>query len=234
MVKIAICDDETVMCRQLKSMVSERLDGWKEASAVTCFSSAHRLLCSPLDFDVIFLDIRMPDMDGMVLAGKLRSKGFDGVLIFVTALKEYMPDAFEVEAMDYLIKPIEPGRLESALKRTLKRLSSKTGKSLFIRTRNWCRTVRLHDIYYCEVIDRKIYVHMRDGVMDYYGKIKDVEKQTAGCLIRCHRSYLVNPEYLVEYQGGLGVLENGEKVPVASSCHQAVMEGMMRYMEGEE
>ena len=57
-----------------------------------------------------------------------------------------------------------------------------------------------------------------------------MERQTQSSLIRCHRSYLNNPEYLLEYRGGLAVLENGEKVPVAHSCHQAVMEQMMRYM----
>lgn len=231
MLKIAICDDEAIMCRQLRDMVSEILTERKEDFTAACFSNAHRLLMSPMAFDVIFLDIRMPGMDGMALAGKLRQKGFDGVLIFVTALREYMSDAFEVEAMDYLIKPIERVRLKSALERTLKRLGAGAGKSLFIHTRNWCRTIRIQDIYYCEVIDRKIYVHTKDGTLDYYGKIKDVEKQAASDLIRCHRSYLVNPKYLVEYRGGFGLLENGEKIPVAASCHQKVMEGMIRYME---
>jgi len=233
MIKIAICDDEAAMCRQLEDQVADVLSGWGEGFTAACFPNGHRLLVSPLDFDVVFLDIRMPGMDGMALAGKLRQKGFDGVLIFVTALKEYMPDAFEVEAMDYLVKPIERVRLESALKRAIKRLDSKTGKCLFIHTRNWCRSIRLRDIYYCEVIDRKIYVHTRDGIVDYYGKIKDVQKQAAPGLIRCHRSYLVNPEYLVEYRGGFAALENGEKIPVAASCHQTVMEQMMRYMEGQ-
>ncbi|MCI8605854.1 MAG: response regulator transcription factor [Hungatella sp.] len=230
MVKIAICDDEELVLGQLKAVVTEILTQWKEDFGITCFSGPHRLLLSPMEFDLIFLDIQMPMMDGMALARKLREKGFEGILIFVTVLEEYMSAAFEVEAMDYLIKPIDKERLKAALKRSLKRLGGKGGKCLFIRTKTWCRTVRLHDIYYCEVIDRKIYVHTRDGVLDYYGKIRDVERQTQSALIRCHRSYLINPEYLLEYRGGLAVLENGEKVPVAHSCHQAVMEQMMRYM----
>lgn len=233
MVKIAICDDQETMAGQLKDAVSRTLTGWKEDFGITCFYGAHRLLLSAMEFDLIFLDIQMPLLDGMSLARKIRDKGFEGVLIFVTVLEECMADAFEVEAMDYLIKPVDRGRLEAALKRSLKRLGAKTGKCLFIRTRNWCRTVRLHDIYYCEVIDRKIYVHTREGVLDYYGKIKEVERQTQSGLIRCHRSYLINPEYLLEYRGGFAVMENGEKIPVAQSCHQTVMEQMMRYM-GEE
>ena len=75
-------------------------------------------------------------MDGMALARKLREKGFEGILIFVTVLEEYMSAAFEVEAMDYLIKPIDKERLKAALKRSLKRLGGKRGKMSFIRTKN--------------------------------------------------------------------------------------------------
>ena len=231
MVKVAICDDEPAMSQQLKELVSRMLGKRGRESGITCFPNAHRLLVAPMDFDLIFLDIRMPGMDGMTLARRLREKGFDGVLIFVTVLSEYMPDAFEVEAVDYLCKPVDRGKLEAALRRALKRLDLRSAKCLFIRTKNWCRTVKIHDIYYCEVIDRKIYVHTREGVIDYYGKIKDVERQTLSSLIRCHRSYLINPDYLVEYRAGFAALKNGEKVPVAASCHEKLMEQMMRYME---
>ena len=216
MVKIAICDDQESMAGQLKAAITRILEAWKEEFRVTCFGSPHRLLLSSPEFDLIFLDIQMPVMDGMALARALRQKGFEGILIFVTILREYMPDAFEVEAMDYLVKPVDPERLEAALKRSLKRLGSQGG---------------IHDIYYCEVIDRKIYVHTKDGILDYYGKIKEVERQTESALIRCHRSYLINPEYLLGYGGGFAVLDNGDRIPVSQSCHQTVMEQMMRYLD---
>ena len=118
----------------------------------------YMLLCSPLDFDLIFLDIQMPGLDGVTLAKALRQKEFEGILIFVTILTECMLDAFEVEAMDYLCKPIDENRLDHALKRSLKRLGLKTEKHLFIQTMNWCKTVKLSDIYYCEVMNRKIFL----------------------------------------------------------------------------
>lgn len=234
MVKIAICDDEELVLGQLKAVVTEILTQWKEDFGITCFSGPHRLLLSPMEFDLIFLDIQMPMMDGMALARKLREKGFEGILIFVTVLEEYMSAAFEVEAMDYLIKPIDKERLKAALKRSLKRLGGKGGKCLFIRTKTWCRTVRLHDIYYCEVIDRKIYIHTRDGIMDYYGKMKELEKKAGTWLFKCHRSYLINLDCLWEYRNGTAILENGEQIPVSKSCHQALMERMMQYMDEEE
>ena len=172
-------------------------------------------MASPLNYDLVFLDIRMPGPNGITLAQTLRSRKFQGALIFVTAFMEHMPDAFEVEATDYLVKPIQPKRLEGALMRAIKRLKEQSGKSLFIQTMNWCKTVKFGQIYYAEVINRKIYLHTRDGVIEYYGKMKELEPQLSPHFIQCHRSYLINPDYLTEYADGMITLENHAQIPVS-------------------
>ncbi len=233
MIKIAICDDETVMCEKLKMTVSSILEKWKEEYRIVCHSSAADVLWGPLDFDLLFLDIKMPGIDGMKAAGGLRERGFFGELIFVTAFPEYMPDAFEVEAADYLGKPADRERLERTLKRVLKKLRTDKEESFCIRTANWCRTIPFGEIYYCEVMNRKMFVHTKQGVVDYYGKMREAEAQAFPYLIRGHRSYLVNPRFLREYVGGEIRMENGERIPVSKNYRQAFMERMLAWMEGE-
>lgn len=230
MIKIAVCDDESVMCERLKQMIVSKLEQWEEPFRVSCYTNAVQFLHTSLDFDLIFLDIQMPDLNGMDLAKRLRKKEFEGILIFVTVLKECMLDAFEVEAMDYLCKPVEDQRLEKALKRSLKRLHSREEKYLSVQTMHWCRNIKLKDIYYCEVMNRKIFLHTKNGIIEYYGKLKEVEQQTAPDFIKCHRSFLVNPEYLSEYREGRAFLENGEQIPVSKNCHSILMKKMMEYM----
>ena len=115
MIKIAICDDEPLLQEQLARELSAILVPLGQTFTADYFSNGLKLLASPLNYDLVFLDIRMPGPNGITLAQTLRSRKFQGALIFVTAFMEHMPDAFEVEATDYLVKPIQPKRLEGAL-----------------------------------------------------------------------------------------------------------------------
>ena len=231
MIKITICDDDKKMCRFLSDMISKKLDSLHEPHTIACHTGAAGLLASSLDMDLLFLDIRMPGTGGISLAKQLRQHNFSGAIIFVTMLKDYMLDAFEVEAFDYLCKPVDEIRLENSLKRFLKRRNSQGEANLFIHTANWCRTVRLCDIYYCEVINRKIYLHTADGTIDYYGRLKEVERQLDERFIKCHRSYIVNLTFLQEYSGGQILLKNGSRIPASRPHHQALLDAMLRYME---
>lgn len=234
MLKIVICDDEPVFCEYLKNKITAYGSGLSETCRILCYTSANDLLAAPLDFHILLLDIQMPHMDGIRLAGRLREQGFTFSLIFITALEQYVFDAFELEAVDYICKPVDENRLKRALDRSRKALSLKNGKTLLIQTMNWCKTVKLDTIYYCEVINRKIYLHTSGGIIDYYSKIQELEKRLDERFFRCHRSYLVNLDYMAAYCDGQIHLEHGEQIPVSRLRHNDFMKAMMTYMKEKE
>lgn len=234
MIRIAVCDDEPEAGRLLKDAVARQASSWEEPAEISCFTKAAELLDLFYKYDIVLLDIRMPGLDGISLARRLREQGFGGALIFVTALGEHMGDAFEVEAVDYLCKPLEEARLSRALLRARRRLEGRMEKRLFICTAKWKRVVRLGDIYYCEIINRKLYLHTKNGVVEYYGRIREAEQELVPPFIKCHRSYLVNPEYLIGFAGGELTLENGEQLPVSRQRRQELLEAMLHYMAGRD
>ncbi len=233
MIKIAICEDEAVMCEKLKMAVFSILEKQGEECRIACYADAAGFLCGPADQELLFLDIQLPGLNGMKTAERLRERGYKGEIVFVTAFPEYMADAFEVEAADYLKKPVERKRLERTLKRVLKRIRAAGEESFYIRSANWCRAIPFGEIYYCEVINRKIFVHTKTGVVDYYGRMKEAEAKAFPRLLRCHRSYLVNPDFLREYGGSEILLENGARIPVSKNYRQAFMERMLVWMDRE-
>ena len=231
MIKIAICDDEKEACEALRDKTLHYMQEKKEHFEIECFFSASTLLQTSCTYDMLLLDIQMPEQDGLTLARKIRANDSHSIIIFITALTEYVYDAFEVEAFDYICKPVADMRLHKVLDRTLNKLSTNENKSLLIQTINWCKAVKLDDIYFCEVINRKIYLHTKSGVIAYYSKLEDIEKKLDSRFFRCHRSYLVNLDYLLEYTNGQIILENGENVPTSRLRHQDFMDAMMLYMK---
>ena len=103
LISIAIVDDEKVIREQIKFFVEKK----QTESVIDTYSSGEELLMADRDYDIIFLDIQMDGMNGIDTARALRQKTEDTVLIFITGVKEYVFDAFDVAAFHYLIKPIE-------------------------------------------------------------------------------------------------------------------------------
>lgn len=230
MIQIAICDDEPVMCRLLKEKLISLLNAHQVSYAISCYTGSSEFLKALIAYDLIFLDIQMPGFDGMETAKQLRERLPDAVLIFVTVLKDYMPQAFQMEAFDYLIKPIEDAHLSLTLDRALKRLKRKKEPHLFVQTLNQCRSIAFSSIFYCEVINRKLYLHTEDGVIEYYGKMETLEKQLDSRFFRCHRSYLVNLDCLKAYSEGQILLQDENRIPVSRLRHKEFMNAMLQYM----
>ena len=154
-------------------------------------------------------------------------------MIFITFLKEYVLYAFEVEALDYIYKPIEQKRLENALKRAIKHYQ-KENKGILIQNKNCYQTIKLEEIYYCEVMNRKLYLHLQHDVIEYYGKLQEIQKQLDKRFLKCHRSYIVNMDYIKKYESPIITMQNGEKVPVSRLQQKEFIEKMLYYIKGRE
>ena len=230
--QIVICDDDRKMQDILRDKIERSCREMGVVCELTCCSSGGEVLGADRVPDVLFLDIQMAKPDGMEVARRLRRLGNQCLLIFVTVLKEYVFRAFEVEAYDYLVKPLAERPFQKTMKRALLSLRQHTKQNLLIQRGNSCQVILLSQILYCEVLGRKIYVHQTDGtVLDYYDRLEHLEQQTDGRFFRCHRSYLVNLDYVCGCQKGQVLLPEHMQIPVSRLREKELAQALLCHMK---
>ena len=196
------------------------------------FSSGEELLSYDGQIDILFLDIQMKGMDGMETARKLRASKFRGFLLFITVLKEMVFQSFEVQAYDYLVKPVDEKQFEKTMERLYVSMQNVGEDSLLVQKGYEGRIIREEEIVFCEIIDRKIYLNLASGeVVDYYERIENLETKLGSHFFRCHRSYLINLKHLKGYKNGTACMDNGKEVPVSRLRSKEFSSVVLQYMK---
>ena len=232
MIRIAICDDEKHMSDHIRAMASDFFRKKNREIQLRTFLSGEDLLNYDGQIDILFLDIQMKGMDGMETARKLRDSKFRGFLIFITVLKEMVFQSFEVQAYDYLVKPVEEKQFEKTMERLYTSMQNASEDSLLVQKGYEGRIIREEEIIFCEIIDRKIYLNLASGeVVDYYERIENLETKLGSHFFRCHRSYLINLKHLKGYKNGTACMDNGKEVPVSRLRSKEFSSVVLQYMK---
>lgn len=228
-INISICDDEKSVQQILKQDVEKICADHDIACQIICYDSGEEMLEADADRmpDILLLDIQMSGQNGMEIARKLRRQNEKIILIFVTAMSEYVYEAFDVNAFHYLVKPFPEKKLREVLEKALQKLQnmsemkeedqkteehphqSETLPAILVKRGGLSTKIFLTDIIYAEVFNRKVMLHTRNGDIEYYGKLTDLSEQAGADFYRTHRAYLVNLKYVEKYNATTIWLEQG-------------------------
>ena len=251
MLHITICDDERSQLSLLQALITEWGKDRKYETEINLCQNADQFLFhyeEKKELDILLLDIDMPGMDGLSLARRLRAEGERVQIIFVTGLTDYVLEGYDVEAVSYLIKPIEKEKLFYCLDKAKKR-SGTPDQVLLLETPGGAARVRLMDICYLESAAHDTQVHyahnaystdtasvvakpaISDSIRCRTG-IHELEKRLqAQCnaFFKIHRSYLVNLAYVSKIARKEVLLDTGEALPVARNRWEALNKAYLDY-----
>lgn len=229
MLQIAVCDNEKTMVEYLKQLIQRRLADEKDYR-IEIFSSGQELLEEGKDFDIFFLDIDLKDMSGLDMARSLRQES-EAVIVFVTARKEYAFEAFDVQAFQYLLKPIDEDKFFKVLDMAIAECRpSRRSEPLVVRVNGIYRNIPRENILYVENEARKVVLHLKDEQISYYAKMSELEEILGKQFFRCHRGYLVNLNAVKGYDTGNIQLKNGETILMAKQKYSAFATAYMEFL----
>ena len=236
MLKIAVCDDEKNIRSYLISLIREQ----NVTCEITEYASAEEYLSDGTEHDLLFLDIELDGaasgMDGMGMARQIREgeQSRQPVIIFVTGHEKYVYDAFDVEAFQYLVKPVDEQKFAEVFGRAQDRILSEAEqrkKTLVIRHGGSSKTILLDNIYYMESQGHKIVLSTKDGKTEYYARIGELEEELRGRFCRIHKGYLVNLAFVDEYSKTEILLTNGDKLPLSKYKYEDFVKAYLRFMQ---
>ncbi|MBQ8136388.1 MAG: response regulator transcription factor [Clostridia bacterium] len=162
------------------------------------------------EFDIVFMDIDMPAMNGMNTAKALRNVDAHVVLIFVTALARFALNGYEVDAFDFIVKPMQYNFFSAKMQRAVKKLSTEQRVKLLIKTNE--KTVRLFadEIVYVNIYNHMLTFHTEEENVSTRGTMKDVlETLNNGSFAMCNKSCVVNLNHVQSIEGDEVVLTGG-------------------------
>ena len=237
MLRIAVCDDEKNDRDRVHGLLDEYLKEKNVSAEVRVFDHPDKLLEECEDFrpQIYILDIVMPMVTGIQAARDIRWNQPDAQIVFITSESSYALESFDVNPINYILKPVEREKLFSTLDLAISRIKDEGEKSISVKEKSGFRTLRLNEIMYIDYRNHVVSYHLSDGetvstATLRIGFTEYMEKNHRGTdFIRCHESIAVNVAAIDKLTKTDITLRNGEVIPVSKSRYPEVVDCYMEY-----
>lgn len=236
--RTAICEDDLTQQRNLCRMVNNWCESRGYIAKISTFTTGEALLFAweeRMEFDLLLLDIDLGQkhMNGMELAKQIRHKDEHAIIIFITALEEYMNQGYDVRALHFLLKPLEECRLWEVLD-LAQRSTLPKNSFLLLESASQVQRIPVSQIVYAEAFSHSVVLHFSASNEVFYQEyklgLKELEKQLLGQdFFRCHRSYLISLLHVCRISKGEVVMDNNICLPVGRTKEKKLYQVFIEY-----
>ena len=232
MLHIAICEDEPYMASKLEQLLAAYLDQRALEAQIQCYPHGEALWAARTTVDLLLMDIKLPGQEGTEVVTGLRSLGLDCPVVFITAYPQYVFQAFDLDAVHYLLKPVEADRLFPALDKAFQRLLQAGCPALWLPQGAGGHKLLCKDILYGEALGHQVTIHTLEGIYPYPGTLDALQAALPAHFFRCHKSYLVNLHAVTGKEAGVAHVVGGGKVLLPRRRQRALGEKLLESCQG--
>lgn len=232
MYRIAVCEDEKTELEQIIRVAKEILKRNELVYHISKYENGEELLTAiqkGMEFDLLLVDVLLKGMNGIEFAAQLRKQKNDTAIVFVSWSRDMALQGYEVEAVRYLAKPIEPKRLEEALLFCYER---KKKPEILLPTANGQCRISSSDIMYAEAQGRNVKLILTTEEIEVNIKISELkELLSSKQFVFSHRAYLVNLAFIKYIRCYEIELTDGRILPISKYRISQIKEMFVRYLE---
>lgn len=232
MIQIALCEDDPVFRQSQQQLCEEVLQalGWE--TQLTIYSCGEDLLTDwekGIRYNLLLLDIVMGEIDGIALARRLRVMQADAAIVFITSNPNFALQGYDVDALHYLMKPLERATLTEVLQKYHAKQTGNKKLCFTIGASTICEN--LNDILFLETKGREVAVVLKHKTLTLPGKLSDLLITfPANLFLRCHQGFAVNASQIQQMNGNFAILHNGASIPIGRTYKKEFRDAFLNQM----
>lgn len=235
MIEVAICDDDKLIIDYLTNVLTYISKKNNLHVNIHSFISGESFISKNntfFNYDIIFLDILLGSLNGIDIAKYIRETNDRTKIILISNNKDYVLDGYDVDASNYLIKPLSFEKLSSVFIKSIESLYHTNSKLLKITQGSKVISLPLSQFYYFEAYNRKVIAYTVNTTLEFYSRFSDIESNIKKYnFARCHRSYLVNVCKISELSSSKILLNNHIEIPIGKKYIKNVEDTFFAYID---